>query len=481
MAGIGFELKKIYRKEGISRALLGALYSSVVTIGPTILIIVVILLLYLILRMTSVGVYEREVLSSTILYVFIFSVCLTSPFNSIFSRYLADKFYMEEYDDILSSYYTGLLLVSAIAMIMGLPMMLSMYFRGGLDLLYILISFVFWASAVILFFSITYLHATKDYKIIAIFYLGGMLIGAAASLILYFLVGWNPRHAIITGLALAFLLIAISEFTYIRHYFKGTGSNYSECLRYIWRYREIFLTNLFYILGLYVHNFYYWTIPGRLVVANTFISHMNYDMATCLAMFTNISTTIIFTVIAETRFHETYQDYMESVIGGTYRKIQKTKSIMFRVLSQQLGQVFSLQIAITCIIFLVLIIFGTRIGFGSMTMQIYPVLAVSYLGVFVMYCNIIYLYYFEDTVGSMLTGLIFLGVTFGCTIFASRLPVMFYGAGLFVGMLSGWIFSYLRLRHVERNFDAHIFCRYKIINTMKSSEKGIVVYSRDNA
>lgn len=479
MAGIGFELKKIYRKEGISRSLLGALYSSVVTIGPTIVIIVVILLLYLVLRMSGVGIYEREVLSDTILYVFIFSVCLTSPFNSVFSRYLADKFYLEQYDDILCSYYSGIMVLSILAMIMGVPMMLSMYFRGGLDLLYILVSYVFWASAVILFFSITYLHATKDYKIIALFYISGMAVGGATACILYFVAHWNQRHAIITGLALAFLLIAIGEFAYIRYYFRGKGNNYTECLRYIWNYREIFLTNLFYILGLYIHNFFYWTVEGRLVVANTFISHMSYDMATCLAMFTNISTTIIFTVLAETRFHETYQDYMEAVIGGTYRKIQKTKRIMFKGLSQQLGQVFSLQIAITCVIFLVLIIFGTRIGFSNMTMQIYPVLAVSYLGVFIMYCNIVYLYYFEDTLGSMLTGLIFMTVTLVGSIFASRFSVAFYGAGLFVGMLCGWVFSYLRLRAVEREFDAHIFCRYKIINTMKSSEKGIVVYSKN--
>ncbi len=479
MAGIGFELKKIYRKEGISRALLGAVYSSIVTIGPTIVIIAVIIALYVILKLSGVGIFEREVLSDTILYVFIFSVILTSPFNSVFSRYLADKFYNEEYDDILCSYYSGIMLVSIIAMAVAIPVMLSMYFRGGLDIFYILTTYVFWASAVILFFSITYLHATKDYKVIAIFYLCGMAAGGILACVLYFLAHWDQRHSIITGLAAAFFIIAVSEFTYIRRYFRGNGKNYTECLKYIWRHKMIFLTNLFYITGLYIHNFFFWTIPGRLFIANTFYSHMNYDMATCLAMFTNISTTIIFTVIAETRFHESYQDYMESVIGGTYRKIQKQKRIMFRVMSQQLGQVFSLQIAITCVIFLILIIFGVRIGFSSMTMQIYPILAVAYLGVFIMYCNIVYMYYFEDTLGSMLTGLIFMVTTLIGAFVASHFYVTFYGAGLFFGMLAGWIFSYLRLRSVERDFDAHIFCRYKLINTMKSSEKGIIVYSRD--
>jgi len=53
MAGIGFELKKIYRKESISRGMLGVVYSSLVTIGPMILVIVAILLLYFFLGMRT--------------------------------------------------------------------------------------------------------------------------------------------------------------------------------------------------------------------------------------------------------------------------------------------------------------------------------------------------------------------------------------------------------------------------------------------
>ena len=478
MAGIGFELKKIYRKDGISRSLVGATYSSVITIGPTILVIVAIILLYLFLGMSNVGMYKREVLSCTILYIFIFSVILTSPFNSVFSRYLADKFYTKQTDDILCSYYTGILLVSAISMVMALPVLFSMYFKGGLDLPYVLAAYAMWASAVIIFFSITYLHATKDYKVIALFFLIAMVVGSLTAWLIYRFTWWDQIHSIIYGLAVGFFIIAFCEFSYIRFYFKGSGQNYTECLAYLWRFRRIFFTNLFYILGLYVHNFVFWTIPSRLSIANTFICHQGYDMATCLAMFTNISTTVIFTVLAETRFHETYQDYMEGVIGATYKVIQKNKKIMFRTLSQQFGQVFGLQIAITSVIFLFLEIFGIQIGFSSLTMKIYPVLAASYHGVFVMYCNIVYLYYFEDTFGSMMTGFIFCFVTFIGSLISKEFSSQFWGVGLFAGQFAAMIYGYIRLRHVERDFESHIFCRYRIIATMKSSEKGKVVYKK---
>lgn len=54
MAGIGFELKKIYRKESISRGLAGIVYSSIVTIGPMVLVICSILLMYFLLGMETV-------------------------------------------------------------------------------------------------------------------------------------------------------------------------------------------------------------------------------------------------------------------------------------------------------------------------------------------------------------------------------------------------------------------------------------------
>ena len=478
MAGIGFELKKIYRNEGISYAIKGALYSSLVTIGPTIVVIVTILLLYFFLGMTDVGTVDRELLSSTILYVFIFSVTLTAPFNSVFSRYLADKFYQEEMKDVLPSYYTGLLLVSFLAMLLALPMLLSMYFRGGVDLPFVLSSYGLWASAVIVFFSVTYLQATKDYKVIAWFFLIAMVIGGLLAAFLYFCTSCDQIHSILYGLTTAFFIIAFCEFAYIRSYFRDDSGSFTECLKYIWRYRLIFLTNLFYILGLYVHNFIFWGTPEHLYVANTFYSHQAYDMATCLAMFSNISTTVIFTVIAETWFHETYQKYMESVIGGTYRQIQKNKRIMFHTLSLQLEQVFSLQLAIVCVCYLFLHIFGASLGFSAMTMAMYPLLAVAFLGVFIMYCNIVYLYYFEATHDAMLTGFLFFIFTLIGTLISRNFEVTFYGSGLMLGMLVSLTFSFFCLRRVERNFEAHIFCRYKIIDTMKSSAKGKIVYRK---
>ena len=50
MAGIGFELKRIFKKGSILSTIEGVGYSSIVTIGPMVMVIGTLLLLYRILE-----------------------------------------------------------------------------------------------------------------------------------------------------------------------------------------------------------------------------------------------------------------------------------------------------------------------------------------------------------------------------------------------------------------------------------------------
>lgn len=478
MAGIGFELKKIYKKEGISRALLGIFYSSMVTIGPTILIILTILALYLFLGLSQISYGERELLSSTILYVFIFSVLLTAPINVVLSRYLADKFYEEEFHNILSSYYVGVTLCCSFGTILFLPVGYSLLQRGNVDWKFLIFTYIFWIVALILFFSITYLHATKDYKMIAWFFLIGMLITVIFAIVSYFLLSVDEIHSILYGFTIGFFVIAVLEFSYIRKYFQYFSNRYMESIRYFFSHKRLMFSNFFYMLGLYIHNFIFWTVPGRLHIAGTYYTNQTYDMATCLAMFTNVSTMIFFIVVAETRFHTAYQRYMESVIGGTYKSIFKNKRILFRIIAQQMRQILGVQIAITSVVFFLIITFASSLGIQGMTIQVYPVLSVAFMGVFMMYGNMIYLYYFSDMTGAFLTAFIFCSVTGIMTFFVKDYAMIWWGMGIFIGMILGWLFSFFRIKWIEKHIDQHIFCHGTVVDTIAYREEK-PVYKRD--
>ena len=481
MAGIGFELKKIYRKESISRGMLGVVYSSLVTIGPMMLVIVAILLLYFFLGMTKVPYADRELLSSTILYTFIFSVILTSPFNVIFSRYLADKFYTEEYSNILASYYMGNSICCIIATLLFLPVGWSLRVRGEIDLPFIIAAYIQWISLVILFFAVIYLHATKDYKIIALFFVIGMAVSFLVSFAFYKVAGQDAIHSIIYGLSLGFFLIAVCDFSYIKRYFKSVSNEYGECMHYLWSFKRLLGANFLYILGLYVHNFVFWTTDLHMVVAKSFVCVTSYDMATCIAMFTNISSSVIFIARVEMHFHERYKAYSEAVIGGRGMDIELTQKRMFRQLAEELMNLTRIQFIISLVLFFICIIFLPQFGFGGLIMRIYPCLAAGYFIMFLLYAEIIFLYYFNDLTGSVLTSIAFCGCTALGSMIAVNLPDIWYGTGLVVGAFLGFTVAYLRLQWLEKHMDVHVFCNGNLLKRKNEKCPPFKVYDRREA
>lgn len=478
MAGIGFELKRIFTKEGFLTTLKGIGYSSMVTVGPTLVVIATILILYRCLNYTGEAYGERELLSSIILYNFVFSLIVTAPVNAVVSRYIADLIFEERMEEILPSFYTGMALTSGIAAALAVPFCLRMYFVGQIDVLTVFSSYVLFVMLVMVFFTMIYLSATKDFKIIAAMFLMGMAVAAAAAALLHFLGDVRATRAILFGMTIGIFSIAAGEFAYVRRYFRTNNGNYGGVLRYFLIYKKLFFANLFYILGLYVHNFMFWTSPLRVTAADTFISAPVYDLATCIAMFTSISTMVLFIVEVETSFHDCYQIYFEKVIGATLKDIQRSRNEMFRLLSNQINFLVEVQAIITCTIYLLAMVFLPRMGFGGMTLTIYPSLAAAYFVIFIMYCNTIFLYYFDDMDGALLTGLLFLLGSAAGTLWSMRLSAEFYGAGVFLGGLLGWAFSYFRLRYIEKTFDGHIFCRGQILEERRDRMPSGVVYEK---
>ncbi|WKY48302.1 exopolysaccharide Pel transporter PelG [Eubacteriaceae bacterium ES3] len=483
MAGIGFELKRIFKQEGLSSILAGAAYSTLVVIGPTIMVMLTLLILYATVGYLKISYTERELLSSTILYIFVFGLIITGPINAVMSRYIADKFYEEKYEDILPSYYMGLLICMVIGAISGGIFCYRLITVGELEIVYVAIAYLMFMALITVFYSLTYLSATKDYKIIAMDFLIGMILAFVSVQFLRLGFGLTVRFAMLAGLLIGFSIIATLQMAYIRHYFVFRNKNYMECLGYFKNFKRLFFGTLFYTLGIYVHNFVFWTTPEHLVIADSFVTYQAYDMAACLGMFTSISAMVIFTVMAETNFHEIYQKYIESVIGDTLENIELNKRKMFRLLVQQIGYVVRVQAVISIVIFLLAIVFLPDYGFTGLEMTMYPALSAAFFGIFIMYCNIIFLYYFNDNTGTFMTGLIFLSGVLVGSLITKNLEPQFYGLGAFAGALLGWTYSFFRIRYLEKNFDYHIMCNSKIFDKKRKKTNvtdGLLVHKKDS-
>ncbi len=478
MAGIGVKLNNIFQKNSIVANLLGFTYSTVVTVAPMFVVILNILLMGWVLGFSTVGYMNRELFSCTVLYMFIFSLITTSPFNSVLSKYMSDVIYEERYQDILPCYYLGLVMNLSVSCLLGIPFCLWEHFVGGVEIFYVFTGFCGYISLTLAYYSMIYMSIGKDYEKISLFFIIGMLEAFILSLVLRFLFRWSITESMLFALMTGIFLIAVLEFSFVKRYFRRNSNKYKKVLAYFIKYWQLVVTNFLYMAGMYVHNFVFWNTDMKMVVADTFVCNQPYDMASCLAMFTNISATIIFIAHIEMHFHEKYKAYSESVIGAKKADIENDKRQMFRQLGSSLMSLARIQFIITVVVYLLCIILLPIFGFSGLVMSIYPCLAAGYFILFLMYSAILFLYYFNDMWGMVWATLSFFVVTFAGSIFATKLDEIWYGLGVVLGSFVGWTVTYMRLRWIERNIDRHIFCNGNLLKRGKGERPSSKVYDR---
>ena len=478
MAGIGVRLNKIYGKGSIAMNLVGFGYSMMVTVAPMFVVIGNIMLMSIVLGYDKLGYAQRNLFSATVLYIFIFGLLTASPFNAVLSRYLSDVIYDEAYEDIMPCYYTGLFLNIALSCLLGIPFCVWEYFVGEVALHYVFTGFCGYIALVLVFYSMLYLSICKDYSKISLYFFGGMVLAFVVAFVLVKVFNAGLSYSMLIALSIGFLLTAVLEMSTIRRYFKKNSNRYKKVFAYFKRYWQLVVVNFGYTLGLYVHNFVFWDTRLKMVVADSFVMAPVYDMATCLAMFTNISATVIFISRVEMHFHERYKMYSEAVTGGRWQDIQNTKDRMFRQLSGELLNLVRIQFIISVIVYLVMLVFLPRLGFAGMTLRIYPCLAAGYFILFVMYAEIIFLYYFNDLTGAILTSVSFCLVTFLGSLASRNLTELWYGLGLVAGSFTGLAVAYARLRWVEKHLDVHIFCKGTLFPVEKGKRPEAKVYDK---
>lgn len=469
MAGIGFELKRLFKKEDVFSTVFAGVHATAVTIGPTIIVIIALNLIYMLPPYIEMAYREKELLSSTILYVFIFSLILVSPINIILSRYMADKIYEEDYSSIFTSVETGGALIAGGVAALGIPFGYAMYTIGDLPLYYVFISYLFFAALAFTFYYMTFITALKEYGKITGSFLGSLLVGVLFVVIGIFLFDAAIVNAILIGLTISFTLIAMLLLMFIKKSFGSHSRNFKELFSYIKKDVWLILANVFLIWGLYIHNFVFWFLSDyKITVANVFISAPDYDMATFLAMLSNISIHVIFVVNVETKFHTAYKAYCESIIGAAGKDIRRAKERMTETLRRETIYIIQIQIIVNIIIYIASIIVLPKVGIEGVILSMYPVLSVGYMILYLVQCLMIYQFYLDDAKGAAASGAVFLTGIFLGSLWSVHLPPALAGLGVVIGASCGFTAAFFRIRYKLIHLDRHIYGRGKIVKQVKT-------------
>lgn len=467
MAGIGVKLNRIYHKNTITTNIIGFFYSTVVTIAPVLVVIINLMLMQKVLKFNTVGFFDRELFSCTVLYVFIFSLLTTSPFNAVLSRYMSDVIFEERYEDVQPCHRVGLLTNICFSCLFAISFCFWEHLIGGVPIYYVFTGYCCFVSLVMVFYNMLYLSICKEYRLISLYFLTGMVTSFLLSLFLRFVCKVSITYSMLLALTVGFFVTAVLEWAKIHQFFPDNSEEYGRVFEYFRKYWHLILINFLYTLGLFIHNFVFWGTDMAMHLVRTFVCNQPYDMATCLAMFTNISASVIFISRVEMYFHERYRAYADAVFGGRGIDIRNTRKRMFRQLGSELMTLVRLQFIVSVIIYLIFVIFLPGMGYAGQVMRIYPMVAAGYFVLFLMYSEIIFQYYFEDLKGALLTAISFCAGTFLASLVAVHLSSIFYGTGVWAGSMIGFTVAYMRLRWMEKNLDEHMFCRGNIMKQAK--------------
>ena len=132
MAGIGFKLNKLFEKKGVLALCRAYGYTALVTIGPMLLGVLVLLGIAFAGRLGGLDDHSRELTNSMITYSLLFALTETSFFNMALTRYTSDMLYLERIDDVMPCFYGGLSLMIPI----GILVYGTFLYFSGVRLLY---------------------------------------------------------------------------------------------------------------------------------------------------------------------------------------------------------------------------------------------------------------------------------------------------------------------------------------------------------
>lgn len=227
MAGIGFELKKLFSRKGLIATVRAYSYATMVCAGPMLLGFILLLCAMFMADFAGAGRHSRELLVTMLTHALLASLVVTSLFSMLTTRFCADMIYEKKYGSIMSSFYGSLWMMLLLG---GLGYGVFLCF-SGVALLYKVLSFVFFMVLIVVWTEINYLTMLKNYRSIII----AFAVSVASALLLGALFIWAFRMDAVTALMLSitigYSIMLIWYFILIYRYFPesfGTSTRFLQ-------------------------------------------------------------------------------------------------------------------------------------------------------------------------------------------------------------------------------------------------------------
>ncbi len=311
MAGIGFELRKLLRRNSFAGLLQAYTYAGIISAGPWILSIIGILLIGILSLGSNTHSHDVMQFQVTVTYIMASSLILTGLVQLGFTRFIADRLFEKKSDWVLPNFNGLLLVVVCVSGLLGLLATLLLFPQQSvLFRLLLLAAFVIlcatWIAAV-------FLSGMKKYKEIVILFLLGYTVVVGAALL------FRPYglEGLMAGFVLGHLLLFSGMIEQVYREFSSKRGVSFELFRPHAMYQSLLFTGLFYNAAIWADKVIFWFTPETSqAVIGPLRASVIYDLPIFLAYLSIIPGMAVFLVRIETDFVEYYDKFYNCVREG---------------------------------------------------------------------------------------------------------------------------------------------------------------------
>ncbi len=429
MAGIGFELRKILKKNTLFSYLEAYGLAAVIGSGPWALSIIALLLIGIV----SIGrIFPTDLIIQFLVmvtYLMAASLILSGFFQLMLTRFISDLIFQQRANDIVPNLVGCMLVMSSLTFTAGFGISLITELEQSIEITMI-------SGLVVLsnlWIIIVFLSGMKQYYKIIFTLAAGYTIMVGGSLLF-------PTNGLL-GLLQIFVgsqaLITFTLLIFVFREFKFQRLVMFEFLDRKKAFYSLAFCGLFYNLGVWVDKFVFWFYPDvSFNVISIFRASYIYDLPIFIAYLAIIPGMAVFLLHMETDFAESNEKFYDAVrTGSSLDDIYLYKDKMVMDARNSLYQIFKVQGITLALLLLwserILQLLGIDLAY--LHLLYVDLVGVSLQVLLMALLNV--LFYLDKRYISLFLITLMMALNFGLSWLSVQLGPQFYGYGFAIAML----------------------------------------------
>jgi len=443
MAGIGFALRDLMRRDGLWALIESQLHGIIAVAGPWFFTILAMALPGLLFDAQSAQATTSGFVT-LLMYIFSISLTLTSPIAIAMTRHVSDCLFDQRTEKVAASFIGALVLGLAVVLPIGA---IGVRFLDlppstrGLALLCGVMVTMNWLAAPMLSTIRQFRALTMAYAVgVLLFWLILRCLPAPNldDLLIGFTLGMGATNAGICALVL--------------HNFPGQSRPLTAVVGALLRYWDLALGGLLYGAGIWVDKWLMWTAPEHVAMPGGLYAYPTYDTVVFVAYISTVPVLSLFVIKAETSLHEACDSLYGAIVQhASHQRLRRAQDRVIATFHAAGRDVGFLQLCITALVVLLptLVLDAVEVPQAGVFMLRFCTMGAAFQSGVLMLT--IVLHYFDSRRAVLTINGLFLLSNLGFTWLGLRLGLAWYGFGYFLACLTTFATAYLLVNRSLRD------------------------------